>query len=548
MANKKISGKLCIAGLAICILCTQANKSTIFQSMKTTGAKITSETVDNNFDNVRKDYEGRKLKKISSNETIVKNNETSTEESTLVKNDKPVTTDINEITSSDYDDFIKLASSNNIKYIYSSYYDIDEALNNTNSYLSNKSYNVISSIDTIPSFDVLYSTITNNNNSFFYTNINNGYYKLDDEIIRRTCNLIIESLNNNINDLDDNSKARVYEELKNLKVIGADSTNKKVSSEVYNALYDAKGYLILDITQINKYGSEEALDKTILHEIAHIYQKELYNNNQVGASLYNSSLKVNPLIWSFINETTAESNSMEITSSNKPLVYSKQYAYLRALNFSALINPNYDEKAFEKANKNFNPDDIYNMYNATTYQEKVEVIDMLYSLDIALSKRTDFYNNYDGNDSKETISNNLLASSMYTNTRYFYTNLAERVENGNATLEDCLYLIKMYEITLNSCINYELNYDSYQEFITSYTNLQNDFFNYLSIKTNKSLDDIISLYNIYTYNKQYTNVPSLNWLKDSEKDYIFNCYVANTKYSKANNIREYQNDIKRMTK
>ena len=311
-------------------------------------------------------------------------------------------------------------------------------------------------------------------------------------------------------------------------------------------MYTENGILIIDENCLEKYYnlSDSSVKRTIAHEVAHIYQREYKEERssytRIGVSQYWNDLKVNPLIWKFINESTAESNSMKQFNETKPLVYSKYYQRLQTLNLVALINPNYDERAYENANMNFDTNAIFEIYNAKTYQEKVEIAEMLYSIDIIDSERGDFYTSYRGDDNREVLKVSLLSSAMFTNSRYFYTNLAERIENSNVSFEDIMYLIKVLETDLDSQLQFSTNPSRYQEFINKYTELQNEFFEYLSAKYNVSLDDLKYQYSIYASNSNIT-IPSLSWLDNDEKAFIINEYNMDQDYQNNKAISSYAN-------
>lgn len=449
------------------------------------------------------------------------------------------------IETNEYTTFIESVSNINVKYAYANYYNIDEAFNRTGATVSNDTSSLICDPSIIPSKQILKATITNNNNNFFGIK-RNGYYPLSDERINTVVDILYESLQDNFEILNEDSRIRVYEELSHLTVIGADTNNPSVSNSEYNAMYTENGILIIDENCLEKYYnlSDSSVKRTIAHEVAHIYQREYKEERssytRIGVSQYWNDLKVNPLIWKFINESTAESNSMKQFNETKPLVYSKYYQRLQTLNLVALINPNYDERAYENANMNFDTNAIFEIYNAKTYQEKVEIAEMLYSIDIIDSERGDFYTSYRGDDNREVLKVSLLSSAMFTNSRYFYTNLAERIENSNVSFEDIMYLIKVLETDLDSQLQFSTNPSRYQEFINKYTELQNEFFEYLSAKYNVSLDDLKYQYSIYASNSNIT-IPSLSWLDNDEKAFIINEYNMDQDYQNNKAISSYAN-------
>lgn len=468
---------------------------------------------------------------------------TKTETTSTYTNNPEISYNTTATITNEYESFLESAANINVTYAYASYYNIDEAFNRTGATVSNNPTTLICSINSIPSESLLKQTILSNNEKFLATN-KNGYYRLSESRINEVVSIIISSLNENYNILSKESKERVYEQLAHLTVVGADTNNPAISNTEYNAMYSENGLLIIDEDVLKKYYSDgdNAIQRTIAHEVAHIYQREYKQNRtsytRIGVSQYWDNLTVNPLIWKFITESTAESNSMKQFNASTPLVYSKYYKRLQSLNLVALINPNYDERAYENANMNFDTNAIFNIYNAKTYQEKLEIAEMLYSIDIIDSERGDFYLSYRGDNNREVLKVSLLSSAMFTNSRYFYTNLAERIENGKVSFEDVVYLIKVFETDLNSQLPLSTNPSTYQEFINKYTELQKEFFDYLSTKYNISSSDLMEQYRVYATSSN-TTMPSLSWLDNDEKTFIQNEYNMDKDYQNLTPISSY---------
>ena len=115
------------------------------------------------------------------------------------------------IETNEYATFIESVSNINVKYAYANYYNIDEALNRTAATVSNDTSSLICDPSIIPSKQILKATITNNNNNFFGIK-RNGYYPLSDERIDTVVDILYESLQDNFEILNEDSRIRVYEE------------------------------------------------------------------------------------------------------------------------------------------------------------------------------------------------------------------------------------------------------------------------------------------------------------------------------------------------
>lgn len=179
----------------------------------------------------------------------------------------------------------------------------------------------------------------------------------------------------------------------------------------------------------------------------------------------------------------------------------------------------------------------------------------MYSIDYLQIEREDLeeeYENETGNtfESRLQVKYEMKKSICVTLAKYFYKNLAERIKNDNVTLEDIFYLINVFESDLNTHILYDEAYDESIKkeniyFLEEYITIQDNFFRMLASSNNLDENEIVDLFNSYAMVIQgedgtYRRNVGLNWLEDTEREFIFNLLTKNIT-SFTNNIRNMYN-------
>ena len=457
-----------------------------------------------------------------------------------------------------YQNFINYVDSQKVIYTYEDYYNIDDALQMSSAQISKKHTNLIKSIDQNITKEELIEIIKANNAEYLkqYTE----FYQLDENIIALVAQYIVDSLKNNFYKLDEESKRRVYCSIGNVKVIGFDSSDFSVnkSGNTFNAMYASDGAMIIDQTEINKLNDENALAKTIKHEINHIYQRSCIDQLSeeylsIGGAQYWDNLKINPLYWKWYFEAAAESMVMTEYGTSTPLTYRNFVNYLRSADLVALLTKDYSETAFEDSSLLNDSEQIYKIFNANTLSEKKEIISMMYSIDYIQVEREDFEKAYqEGNDQVLDVLNakyNMKASVCLTLSKYFYKNLADRIKKGDVSLQDICYLINVFEADLNSHIIYDEKFDekvinNNKYFIENYVELQNNFFKMLASTQGYSVEELIDYLNNYAMvirdnDGNYRRNCALTWLNESEKEYIYQLLT--------HNISEFTTNIRNIT-
>lgn len=462
-----------------------------------------------------------------------------------------------DLTQEHLGDFVKVVNNENITYKYADLYDIDNALEAVNSYNSeidnqvNLYNDLICNIDEIPSPSLLVDKINNNNRVYLAANSN--FDSISNEYVNIVANAIVDYLNNYHDSLDEVTLKKVYSMINDVKVVGIDSSDftKNSIRKVYNAAALDDGTIALDLKEIKKITQDKGVEKTIYHEVAHLFQRQapdakIDGLTQIGGSQYVESFdntgEVNSLHYLWLYEASAELMSMDLNESKKPLVYKNMVGYLNTLDLITLIRPGYEEDSIAISQMSNDPNKIFEVMGATTNEEKVEIMYMLYSICYISDNREDFTGAYENQYGKgsltndtDKVKNEMRASMAKTMTKYFYRNLAERVANADVTMEDAFYLINVFESSLSRHLWYDDSslYSMFEDTIRYYVETQDMFFQYIAQDSGYSYDDVVDRFNnfamVYIDNGRYFRNNSFTWLDDKEKTYVGDVFTNNIK-------------------
>ena len=474
-----------------------------------------------------------------------------------------------DISDDEYIEFITGAHlSYDTDYAYSKYYMIDDALSVANSYgydPNNEVYtDLICDINEIPSSTMIYDAIYRNTNSYLASHGN--YYKLDDKVLHEIANYLYEDIFTYYNKLNNQDKRRIYSAINDLVAVGINSDDYSINTlkMPYNARTTDDGIIMLDMDRISKLPDKISMQKTIQHEIYHIFQREAPDNIQydatfIGGSSYYDELlregKVNSLHWKFLYEGGAELQTMHQNNAVDPLVYNDMVGYVRSLDLITMIRPEYDSSAMEDTTLSLDSNKIYEVLGARTEEEKREIIKMLYSIDYIQSDRADFNNIYNANNpgrnaenDRKAIIREMKQGICITLTKYFYRNLAERVANTDVSLQDIYYLINVFEEDLSSHTDYDSSekFAFNKEFMSYYIEVQDEFFNMIA-DDNMSFDDIVNGFKEYSMalstNNGLVRNCELSWLNEKEKNFLNEDIMRRNMWAFTSNIRDLYSSL-----
>lgn len=440
----------------------------------------------------------------------------------------------NVINYNNNDEFISYLNNLSVKYDYENLYNLDDSLNEYNKLLlTDKHDGSLSSI----TVDELMSKVLKNNKKYKKENKSSIYRELKNKELRNLCEIIVNTVNDFIKDNDSIDVNRIKCILGDLKILSQ-------RSSFNNAFVTDDNCLVMspNMLKVAQLINGEGTDKDVLiHEINHLLQKgcncDLNKNSNLkrnfGFSYGFKNIGVNSLDFSWIYEASAEKNMVNYTG-HEPLVYKNRIGYLESLSLVNITNENYKVNDTEKLSFKRDLNDLYNYFNVSSDKDKREILNMMYSLEVMQASPDDFYKNYakqTGNEKTDEIVDEVnytvKSSICSTLTKLFYRNLSNNIKNKNVTLGDVFYLIHLFENDLNNHILYNSNknYNYNKDFMNTYIDIQNNFFNSLAKNKNYSQDNIIEMFNNYTVNVKLSDSAivsnySLNFLDNDKIKYL----------------------------
>lgn len=477
-----------------------------------------------------------------------------------VGNFSPITI---KLSGTNYNEFVRWVDSKDVKYVYADLYNIDNVYSNISQYqstISNQQHqhtDLITSVSKIPTVDEVYNKLVSNSNEFIRTH--KGYYSLSSEYTRMIAQILVNMVKDNYSQLSKTDITRIYCMLNDVTTVGIDSSDFGVNElkQIYNARVTDEAVVMLDTEMIGQLKGNQTIERTIAHEVAHLFQRmcpdhKISGLTQIGGSQYvenfDNTGEANSLHFQWLYEAAAEQMSMNEYDAKTPLVYKNMVGYLHTLDLITLIRPNYDETSIAVSQMSTNPDKIYEVFGAKTEEEKREIAHMLYSICYIQTERDDFVTVYEKSygsiQGKETTVKKIMKESVaQTMTKYFYKNLAERVHNGSVSLQDAFYLINTFESALNLHIVYDdaerVEYND--ESIKFYIETQNKFFQMIAQDSGMTYDEIVEKFGNYALiiktDSGYQRNCQFNWLDQDEKDYVATMLTTNIN-SLTYNIRD----------
>ena len=439
------------------------------------------------------------------------------------------------LNSSSCNNYLNFINSMDSTYTFENLYGIDEALKKYNSNTSvTHSYDITQGTGILTA-DTLYKKVKQNNKTFFENKQkSSNYKKINDWYIKDICQLLVDSINTELDSNPDIDKNELFCVLNDLKIMG-----KPVNFS--NAYYDENNILVVDKENIKNYqffnDDVDAFRQVIYHESMHIIQSSCKDNEkndefELGICHMYDHLKVNPFYWSWFLEAAAEKEMSKILNEDTN-TYSAPIGYYDSLILCSILNNDVSVNDVEDISFEKKTGSLFKIFNATSNKEKLEIIKMMYSIEIMQSEPEDFYNLYNqtyginlNNDSEELerLRLTLRVDILKTLSKEFYKSLSLQLINGNLTLNTVYYLINVYEadVFIHLFYNEKARIASGVEFFDFYTELQNEFFRMLESSLNYDFDQIVDMFNNYSMNVSYNGKVMKNYdLSSLESDANF---------------------------
>jgi len=464
--------------------------------------------------------------------------------------------------NADLNEFNYYLMQNRTNFSFEKYYSFDEAFKLYNAVDNNYEHDIELKNITV---DELYDIVLKNNEQYHKNNSVWMYNDLSNNEIKKICEIIVPTVNDYLSGNHGIDTEQVKCTLSHLAIF------KSGTSLSY--AYISNDYCMIvnpDIIGVafSNLSYDDTYKVTIQHEVMHLLQKpcpcELEKNSNIDRSVsfskFFNNIDVNPLYFSWLAESSAEMNKMDY--SNVPaLSYKTMIGYMQSITMPNLIRNDFSMNSMYDLSFSQDINDLYKFFDVKTTEDKLEVLNLIYTIEIFQQTPTDFLNKYKKvngiesmtqDDIDEQIRYIAKADACESISRFFYRNLANELGKHNISLNDIFYLIKSHETDLNYHISFNdpEKYKYNKDLMQNYVNLQNEFFSIIAKQLNVSVDDIYDMYDNYQpYIKnesgELVKNYNLSWMREVKQRFLKDKLdVQETYYTDSliNFYNMYQND------
>ncbi len=394
-----------------------------------------------------------------------------------------------------------------VGYEGSEYFGINEAFQR---YQSLKEYETVSSnfiqngkINEI----ALKQQVIENNNNYFSNKQSGKYSQLDAATFNKVFSDLIDSLNYNLENTPNIDIGQLDENLTNLRIF-------RMTSQGSGATTD-DGIIAVNLEDIavrqQKYPNVDYLRMTVLHEGNHFVQvssvkereQEGYTRN-LGIAYSWDDLRINSLFSKWYVESSAEYlKNYQYGEGSLTTTYENHVQSLEMMTLATILKENVDDTTLAKISLQPDLNKLFEIFNCQTNNDKIEVLNMMYAMEICLNQPAEFskyykektgatLNIYEYQDSLESSIGQSLSKK-------FYENLVTYTAKDKHSLNEIFSIISTFELEMSRLTWFSS--DSYTEiidsFIKTYTDIQNNYFGLLAKSLGMSLEDVRGLYDTY---------------------------------------------------
>jgi hypothetical protein len=361
-----------------------------------------------------------------------------------------------------------------------------------------------------------------NRSNFMHTDPEEGYLKT-------ICGIICDTVNRELQSYD--FPQALYSEL------DYTLTNLCVfSTTTYfnNAFVNDEGHMVVSPVLIESMKTLVKNERTeaiiISHEVEHLFQKISTRTRETlgvergwGFCLTFPDLEVNSLHFNWFLEAAAEKLAAKLYNS-APITYTSKIGYLDSLILVGLLR---DEAAVDdipRLTQQYSLDRVYETFGCDTAEKQLELLHMLYAINIIQEDPADFITVYERGLGREMTAEELsemkirLKGSICTTlSKYFYGNLSEKMAGESVELSDIFTLLSILEADMNLHLTYddETRYPYFGNFPEAYCLIQGEFFERISGVLNIPVSDIQDSYNAYN---AALSIPKNSMLDKEERE------------------------------
>ncbi len=376
----------------------------------------------------------------------------------------------------------------------------------------------------------LYDTVLKNNEIYLESVVKAVVKELDKKLILQICEIIVDVVNDMLEKYPDIDKERVYCNLGNLKIV------EKVSALDYGAIEPG---MVLHVNRntatLLKYKDTANMYNVIVHETMHILQFGCTCESiegcerRFGPSHAYEDWKQDYADWTWLGEGSAERMAC-VYMGVEPMTYTNHVNYILTCDLVNALRDDIPAGYIESLYFYDDVDKLFYAFDAETEEEKQEVYKMIYSLELMQMEPQDLieaYENIYHTEWTEEVSgdvfNKVKRPILKTITKKFFDNLAEVIMTEQVTKNDLMFLLNLYESTMNQHLLLDnAKYNQYNaEFVAWYKEYRKmlfDAFENLTLaeyQEHVAGDGVNSIY------------ASFEWMSPEKKGLLVEKYAAN---------------------
>lgn len=249
-------------------------------------------------------------------------------------------------------------------------------------------------------------------------------------------------------------------------------------------------------------------EHTALHEAIHLGQRdsrprieEAGAETMLGPCCSWEHLPTDPLDWTWYMEGSAEWLAMDCSGRDEPSVYESYIKDLESVCVASMLTK--DELDFCKTTLLPDIQTLYDYFGVQTEREQLEMVQMMYALDVALTKKAELFDAYKktyGTSLPDNINHGyrLHASAALTLSKLFYRDLACQLQSG-LTLQDVFSMIAVFEVEMSRMTKFYSVPKQNTAFVEGYCAIQNSFMELLAAQTGVTAQDLQGQYTAWFY-------------------------------------------------
>lgn len=320
------------------------------------------------------------------------------------------------------------------------------------------------------------------------------YKPLKEVDVMRFCRILTETINALLAQYPQIDKDRVYCNLGNLKILERTGALDFAAVEQEMLLH------------VNRTMGASAklfgggMYQVIAHEAVHIMQYGCFCEGvedcqrRCGMGWSYASRKQDYSDWIWLEEASAERLASRHLNC-EPMTYTNMIGYVQTLNLATVLQKDVPVNYIEQLSFQPYAEPLFALFGATTEQQKQEIYQMIYALEIIQSEPVDVKNCYkelygqEWNEQiRDAVNYALKPAVVKTITKQFYGNLAKAIRENTVEKNDVLFLLNLYESAIGSHMRLVARAEApeVKEFVAWYQTVRSAFFDCLE---NVSLED-----------------------------------------------------------